>query len=198
MRQFLLYIFAKIVFVIAKTWEIKAVNSPDFNSGIVAFWHGQMLPVWYYFAKQNNKSALVSSSKDGEALCAILTLWNYNLIRGSSSKGGSEALEELTIFAKQGIVLITPDGPRGPIYKMKPGALVAASRARVPLFLAQVKIHSKWIFKKSWDKFQFPKPFSTIEIIFSEIDVPNNNQDRDAISFAIKNAENVLINGVKL
>jgi len=198
MRQFLIYIFAKLVIVIAKTWRIRAINPPELDSGIVVFWHGQMLPVWYFFAMKNNKSALVSSSKDGEALCAILNLWNFNLIRGSSSKGGSEALEKLIKFAKQGIVLMTPDGPRGPIYKMKPGAVVAATRASVPLFLARVKIHSKWIFKKSWDKFQFPKPFSIIEIIFAEVNVPNNTEDREAISIAIKNAESILRNGENL
>ncbi|MEI6089758.1 MAG: lysophospholipid acyltransferase family protein [bacterium] len=178
---------------ISRTWRITIDGAIPNSPAVIAFWHGYMLPVWKFFSDKN-PSALISQSKDGEILAAILEKWNYKLVRGSSSTGGKEALEQLIELAKSGYSLITPDGPRGPQRKLKAGAVIAAQLSQSPLALCQVNIKSKYTFKKSWDFFQFPLPFSKITLSFSAPEVIDINSTREMISSKILQCENKLNN----
>ncbi len=134
---------------------------------VIAFWHGVMLVPWYLHGGKNF-GALVSKSKDGELLTKVLTKWNYKVIRGSSHKGGKEALENiLNLIDENYSVAITPDGPTGPPNKMKAGAVVAAKKTGIPLILLGVHYNNA---KKlnSWDSFRIPKPFSKVCVVYSE------------------------------
>lgn len=134
---------------------------------ILAFWHGTMLAPWYVH-RDKNFAALVSKSKDGALLERVLKPWNYSVVRGSSHTGGSIALGILIDFAKnEKSVAITPDGPRGPAYKMKPGAVVTAKRSGIPLILLGVGYNRKRELR-SWDKFQIPKAFSKVNLVYSD------------------------------
>ncbi|MBK9184626.1 MAG: DUF374 domain-containing protein [Ignavibacteria bacterium] len=64
--------------------------------------------------------ALVSPSTDGAILADLLTDWGYTVVKGSSSRGGKEALQIMVEQAANSVVLITPDGPRGPAHVAKP------------------------------------------------------------------------------
>lgn len=177
-----------IIYLISKSWRIK-INYPQ-EKGVIAFWHGEMLPVWLAFSKFNS-SAIVSTSKDGEILTTLLKMWGLNIIRGSSSKGGREALETMIDEAKKGkFVLITPDGPQGPAKKMKVGAVLTAIRANVPFYFARVEINKSKIFKKSWDKFQFPYPFSEIIITINKEIFDRNDYSKEEIEKIILILEN--------
>lgn len=155
------------------TLRVKVINGDKISglmmekrSYISAFWHGSMMIGWF-LNKGGNASALVSQSKDGDVLAATLKKWNYNVVRGSSSTGGSDALTAMVFLIRDGYSLaITPDGPRGPVYKMKPGAVVAAKKSAVPLFLVGIGIKNKFILK-SWDHFEVPIPFSKVTVIYS-------------------------------
>jgi lysophospholipid acyltransferase (LPLAT)-like uncharacterized protein len=74
-------------------------------------------------------------------------------------------------------VAITPDGPRGPAYKMKAGALLVARRARAPILLVGVRYEKSWRLK-SWDQFRVPKLFSSVEvrtILYEPDSLPSGN-----------------------
>lgn len=136
---------------------------------MVAFWHNKMLPVWKLFSKHQPASAVVSKSKDGQYIANLLTSWVYfRILRGSSSSNKQALLREMCDAATQSVLLVTPDGPRGEIYKFKAGAAVVAARMQVPLYYLKVKIHSKKVFDRSWDKFEFPLPFSRVTIEISK------------------------------
>lgn len=150
---------------------------------VVAFWHGSMLPIWWAF-RGLRPTAMVSASRDGALLAQLLEDWNYRTVRGSSSQGGSAALSDLVKAAHDHVVMLTPDGPRGPAQVMKPGAVVAAQRAGVPLLLVGARPSRAKIFGRSWDRFALPLPFATITL---EIDAPRmispdaSRQDVDAM-----------------
>jgi lysophospholipid acyltransferase (LPLAT)-like uncharacterized protein len=134
---------------------------------VLAFWHGTMLIPWFVH-RDKNFAALVSKSKDGGLLERVLKPLNYKVVRGSSHTGGSVALGVLVDLARhERSVAITPDGPRGPVHKLKAGAVVAAKRANVPLVLLGVGYQNKRELS-SWDKFQVPKFFSRINLIYSD------------------------------
>src|SRR6185437_8937636 len=99
-------------------------------------------------------AGLVSASKDGAFLAAILERFKIQPVRGSSSRRGSQALLELTSWAEVGYDLaITPDGPRGPKYTVQPGAMSLAQLTGLPI--VPFGFHAHWkIQLKSWDAFQ--------------------------------------------
>lgn len=153
--------------ILRRTWRIR-VRGEIPSSGVVAFWHGEMLPVWAFFAG-HGAVALVSRSRDGQRLAQLLERWGYHCVRGSSSRGGKESLEALITFARHGrLVLITPDGPRGPRGVVKRGAVLCAQHAHVPLHWCTVRCRWAWRFERSWDRFLLPLPFAQIELEFSE------------------------------
>ncbi len=152
---------------------------------ILAFWHGGMMYPWYAH-RGYNYLGLTSQSKDGELLARILRKWGYTVTRGSSSKGGKIALGIMTDYAKfEGSVLITPDGPRGPAEQFKPGAIIAAMRSGVPLFLLGVGYKNKRNLR-SWDSFQVPKLFTRVNLIYSDPIVIPKESNNDEIEKVIK------------
>src|SRR5690606_30011989 len=159
---------------------------------ILAFWHGTMLLPWYLHRKSDFAS-LISKSKDGDLLAKILKKWKYEVIRGSSSSGGEIALAIMIDYAKNGYsISVTPDGPRGPAFQMKAGAVITAKKSGLPLVLAGVGFAKKHSLK-SWDKFQIPWLFSRAQIIYSDPVYVDKNLSYEETSDVIKNCESVLI-----
>ncbi len=110
-------------------------------------------------------AALVSASKDGGFLAAILERHGVQPVRGSSSRRGPQALLELTGWAQRGYDLaITPDGPRGPRYTMRPGVLALAQVTGLPIVLASYALSWGWRLK-SWDRFLVPLPFARWDLV---------------------------------
>ncbi len=123
--------------------------------------------------------ALVSASQDGAWLTAFFSLAGLRTVRGSSSRLGREAATALVDTLRAGHDIgITPDGPRGPCYDVKPGAVIVARRTRAPLLLIGGEFESAWRLR-SWDRFYIPKPFSRV-CMRSELLLPEQLADRDA------------------
>lgn len=162
-----------IVLGVCRTYRIKVMN-PEALDGVrtrnfvLAFWHGSMVIGWYLHrpapAYAGGMHALVSRSNDGEYLSAILDMWGYTLIRGSSHRGGKEAMQIMTDEVKNGArLVVTPDGPTGPRHVMKIGAVRAAQQASAPLLIASIQTEKKYHLK-SWDRFEIPYPFSRVDV----------------------------------
>lgn len=171
MNKFYEFLGLKILPVIIdlyiRSLNIKIINEPDGKENFIyIFWHSKMLTGWYIF-RNKNSSALVSQSKDGDILDNLLKKWGYNVVRGSSSKGGKEALDKLTELVKSGSnAVITPDGPRGPVRQLKNGPLIISNKSNVPIIPVSIIYKKKKILGKSWDKFEIPFPFSECIITF--------------------------------
>lgn len=158
---------------------------------IIGFWHGDMLPCWYIF-RNLNPIAVVSKSPDGQILSDLLTKWKFELIRGSSSSDGRIVLENIINNAKDRIILMTPDGPRGPAKKMKAGIAIAAQRSGTPIYLLKTHFHKYKEFSKSWDNFKLPLPFSKIDINIIESININKSLSREEINNKLKELEFLL------
>lgn len=158
---------------------------------VLAFWHGTMLLPWYLH-RSKNFSALTSLSKDGDLLAKQLKHWKYNVIRGSSHKGGDVALGIMIDCAKNNYsIAITPDGPTGPPRKFKAGAVITAKKSQIPLVMVGVGFSKKKILN-SWDRFQVPLPFTKAKIIYSEPIWVNTNLDYYETDKIIKSCEKIL------
>jgi lysophospholipid acyltransferase (LPLAT)-like uncharacterized protein len=112
---------------------------------------------------------LISPSKDGAWLTEIYKNIGIHSVRGSTQRGGKEAFREMVAVLRGGnSIAMTPDGPRGPKYVVKPGIALLAKETNVPIILAGIGISSAWRFR-SWDEFYLPKPFSKIRLHFQII-----------------------------
>jgi len=175
----------RICFVNKQTLDELVRNKKNF---VLAFWHGTMLLPWYLH-RNKNFAALISKSKDGDLLSKILKHWNYNVIRGSSSVGGDVALGIMVDFAKNNSsIAITPDGPRGPAFKLKAGAVITAKKSGLPLVLLGVGYKRKKRLK-SWDSFQVPFFFSKAKVTFSDAIYVDSKLNYDETSKVIENCE---------
>jgi hypothetical protein len=135
----------------------------------VAFilWHNRLFltaEIARRFRHGRQVYSLVSASKDGAWLDAFFSQVGMRTVRGSSHNLGREAVVALIAKLRAGDDIgITPDGPRGPRYEFKAGALVVARRAGVPALLLGGQFYSAHRLK-SWDGFFLPRPFSRVRI----------------------------------
>jgi lysophospholipid acyltransferase (LPLAT)-like uncharacterized protein len=157
--------------VVARTLRFRWKSAKPTAPAVIMFWHGSMVAGWYA-VRSLKPVALVSKSKDGGILAAVLAAWGFRLVRGSSTKQGREALAEAIEDARTGragIIAITPDGPRGPRMKYKRGAFAAAKELDVPLYHLHISYSRKRTLQ-SWDKFEVPLPFSGVDLRAERID----------------------------
>lgn len=154
---------------------------------IYCIWHNRLalapaIHLRYVLKRQPTRkiAVLISASKDGALLANILKKFRMTAVRGSSSRRGPQALLELARSARRGCDLaVTPDGPRGPMYKIHDGIITLAQLTGHPIVPSSIKYHQK-ISLKSWDAFQIPLPFSRCDVFFGKpIRVPRNLKDSD-------------------
>lgn len=126
---------------------------------IYAVWHGRMLGL---ILTQRGKGvcALVSQHRDGDYVSRIARSLGFNPVRGSPAKGGWRALKEMVREGLRGRDLaVTPDGPCGPIYRVKMGVVKLAQLTRMPIVPVGFSSSRAVVFN-SWDSFLLPLPFS--------------------------------------
>ncbi len=140
---------------------------------IFSFWHNRIFFSSHFlhvrvFQKGLHLTVLISQSKDGEFIARVVKGWGGDTARGSTSRGGKEALH--AIFAavkKNSAIATTPDGPRGPQYIFQPGTMVVAQMTGLPIVTVTFAAEPAWVLK-SWDRFVIPKPFSRIVVAIGE------------------------------
>lgn len=148
----------------------------------IILWHNRLFlaaEIVRRFRQGRPAYALVSASQDGAWLTAFFALAGLQTVRGSSSRFGREAASALVGVLHTGNDIgITPDGPRGPCYDVKPGSVIVARRARVPMLLVGGEFRSA-LRLNSWDRFYLPMPFSRVRMRCEVIPV-DQLADRDA------------------
>lgn len=157
------------------------------GGGIFVIWHNRLLgglPLHL----DHNIGAVISQSDDGELLSRAMERIGFVGLRGSSSRGGSEAFRGVIKHLRKGFdVSLTPDGPKGPRYQVQPGAAVAAARSGKPVFTVGVGMSPKLVFG-SWDRFQAPWPWSKIKVVYGEPLYFHKDQPIEEVQEAIRAA----------
>jgi lysophospholipid acyltransferase (LPLAT)-like uncharacterized protein len=159
---------------------------------ILIIWHGRLMLVPYFF-RNRGLAALVSPSRDGEIISQIGLGWGYRVIRGSSSHSVVRAWVALRQeLRKGGELIITPDGPRGPGRRLKPGCLKLAQDTGAVLIPWSFSASRKK-FLRSWDRFLFFYPFSRIVSIYgkpitvsSPLDEAQSESERKRVEEALQ------------
>jgi lysophospholipid acyltransferase (LPLAT)-like uncharacterized protein len=181
------YIGLVVIKIISWTYKIRVMNL-DIEKDILkrghipiyASWHQRFFPGIVFFATRKPISIMISQSRDGELISKIVNVLGWHPVRGSSSKGGGQALRDIKKLVRKGYKIAhIVDGPRGPLGDVKPGLLVIAQASGMPIVPTITSAEKKWVFN-SWDRFMVPKPFSRVIIRFSdEIHIPRKLQEDD-------------------
>jgi len=153
------------------TWRVRYLSPPGGRAGSVrgrpalfAFWHGRQLPL-VHTHRDEGATVLVSRNTDGQYAANALHAMGFATVRGSTSRGGLEAVKEMASILRSGAdCAITPDGPRGPACRARGGSGVISrlgGRPVVPMGASAwpaIRLHS-------WDRFLVPLPFSRVTVV---------------------------------
>jgi hypothetical protein len=169
LAAWLIYLYLKFAYFTTK-WHIVYPEGSDIQSFmaekkvIFALWHNRLSFSFKIFEKHQNIAGLASTHSDGRIITKITKLWGFGVIEGSTNKNPTGAVKGIIEKLKDnGKVVITPDGPRGPKYKINSliTKIAYKQNARViPISCAA----SNYFTLNSWDEMIIPKPFSTVVI----------------------------------
>lgn len=176
-----------IIRLLMSTVTVEVHNYTEPKSGAILLgWHGRVILATKVF-RNKGYWAMISHSRDGEMQNRIFTKLGYNIIRGSTGRGGMKALlEAIKALKKGGIFALTPDGPRGPSGILQGGMLVMAKKSGCPLIPCGVSANRRWLFN-SWDRYMIPKPFAKGIMIFGEpVTIPPDATDEEVESIRIQ------------
>ena len=185
---FSLPILRAIFVVLSSTYRVQKVIGQDVAERIIAdkktvyapcYWHqhhvlcSNMMKNW--ISRGFEACFLISASVDGEVPDRVARAWGAEVIRGSANQTGALVLRDMQQMMKRGISIVTTaDGPNGPKYEFKPGAVLMARIGGAPMVPLACAADRVWSLKR-WDDFMIPKPFARVVLAIGEpIEVPRN------------------------
>ena len=131
---------------------------------IYTFWHNRVFLSTYFWQKRRIV-VMTSQSFDGEYIARFIQRFGYGAARGSSTRGAVGAIIEMTRLMRTGLsTAFTIDGPKGPRYVAKMGAVLLAKKTGQPVLPFTITAQRFWEAKRSWDGFQVPLPFSRARV----------------------------------
>ena len=161
---------------LGRSWRFTEVSPTDGSLGppvrrlvpeLYVLWHQQLLMLTLRH-REENVAVMISRSRDGDVATRIVEQLGLRVVRGSSSRGGSIGLREMLKATGEGHPLaLTVDGPRGPARTCKPGAVLIANRADVPI-VPTVAIPTRAKALNSWDRFLVPAPRTQVFLAYGE------------------------------
>ncbi len=169
-----IYFFIRIY---AMSFRLRVVNEEQWKKHLkngkavlLCVWHQQFFSAIRHFKTYAhlNPGLMISQSRDGELIAGVANRTGWHTARGSSSKGGKEAMEEMIDHLKYyrfGAHIL--DGPRGPIGRVKAGIIKMAKESNAVIVPFYTYADKAWFFN-SWDRFMLPKPFSNVTLMFDE------------------------------
>ena len=182
------------IWLVGRTSKVVVKNSTEYDEleknkkpVIYAVWHGrQIFLLWSH--RKRNVYLLISQSKDGGYVAAIVNKLGLKTVRGSSSKGGVNALAGMIKKGKEGFSLaFTPDGPRGPKCEIQPGIILAAQKTGLPIIPLASSVKRKYVIRH-WDEFHIPYPFNKVAICHGQPIYVSENDDIEKKSQELKKA----------
>lgn len=161
--------------------ELQSSGSP----AIIAYWHQMHLLCANYLLRRGKAgdriAFLISPSLTGEVPTAAARHWNIRVLRGSSTRSGGQSMREMhqVMVRDRYSIVVTADGPRGPLHKFKPGALLMSRMTGAPIvpIAYGAKRFVSW---NSWDRFIIPLPFTRVALAIGEpFRIPKNTRIED-------------------
>ncbi|HKC62423.1 MAG TPA: lysophospholipid acyltransferase family protein [Pyrinomonadaceae bacterium] len=189
----LIRLFGRTVSFEVQGWENHEKVTSSGGLPIYCFWHDRIFLTTYWW-RCRRIVVMTSQSFDGEYIARFIQRFGYGAARGSSTRGGVGAVVEMARLMRAGCTTaFTIDGPKGPPYVAKMGAVLLAKKSGHPVLPVSMELRRYWKLP-SWDSFQIPKPFTRAKVFVAEpIYVPADadeamlNAKRDELQRALDN-----------
>jgi lysophospholipid acyltransferase (LPLAT)-like uncharacterized protein len=173
-------------------WENWEAASRDEKIPIYTFWHNRIFLATYFWQRRGIV-VMTSRSFDGEYIARFIQRFGYGAARGSSTRGATGAIVEMIRLMRAGCpTAFTIDGPKGPRYVAKMGAVLLAKQTGNPILPFTITANRFWEAKKSWDRSQVPKPFARVHVLIAppiyvpaDADEARLNSKRDELQAAL-------------
>lgn len=195
------YLFLRLY---ARTFQITTEGDESFlhhlkcgGRVLFACWHQRFFGGFYFPRIYKLKPCImISQSRDGDFIAAVVQRMGWIAVRGSSSRSGKQALLRMIQgLEEQSVGAHIVDGPQGPPQVIKPGLLSIALRSGGVICPAYVIYQKPWIFK-SWDRFMIAKPFSRVHIRFGNVlQVPAGIGEEEEFENLRKQVQEEMIEG---
>lgn len=152
------------------------------RTAVIPFFHGRQF-LLTGFLEGRKMAILASLSRDGELQTEVMTGLGYEVVRGSASRGGARGLIGLKKLMKRGVhATFAVDGPKGPIYEVKPGAVYLAKKTGAPIIGLAASANPAHIFKRAWDLYLLPWPFARGAVVFGDPIYFDNDTSEEAVA----------------
>lgn len=180
---FLLYWLIRCIGVTLKFEVVGWEHHTEHEPLVYCFWHNR-IPTATYFWRRRGIVVMSSQSFDSEYIARFIQRFGYGTAKGSSTRGARAGLIQMIRAVRAGkSAAFTVDGPRGPIYVAKPGALLLAAKANAPILPFSISLDRCWRLK-SWDRIEIPKPFArAIVVLGRPIHVEDANNEAELERF---------------
>ena len=182
----ILFLYLKTAYYTSK-WEFVWPKDLDkdkihqLDGALFALWHNRLAFGMHIFQKIDNVYALASSHTDGKIITDVIKKMKFGVIEGSTNRNPTSALKEIITKINSGNnVVITPDGPRGPIYTINSSIAKIAKKFDKPLIPLSCTAN-RYYELKSWDKMIIPKFFSKITVHFGSPVNLNSTEEKNDI-----------------
>lgn len=147
---------------------------------VYTFWHSEIFAATWFW-RQRGIVVMSGYNFDARLTARVIGKHGYEIARGSASRGAARALVGMVRAIQRGHdTAFTIDGPRGPRHVAKPGAVMLAKATGAPILCFHIRPAHAWVFTKSWDRTEIPRPFSRIAtFIAPPISVPRDADDAE-------------------
>ena len=183
------WLLYRLIRLYSKTFRLRIINEHEWlnhldNGGrvLLCTWHQQFFSAIRHFKtyQRFTPSIMISQSRDGEIIADVARRSGWTPVRGSSSRGGRAALQNVTVNLNQSrLAAHIVDGPRGPAGRVKAGVIRIAHPTGAAVVPFSLSAEKAWYFN-SWDRFILPKPLSRVTLCFGSMtrfDAPQNDSD---------------------
>lgn len=183
----LLYLYLKLVYLTSR-WQF---HWPDGFSKekfllerrvIFALWHNRLALGPGIFKHHEDIYALISPHSDGRVVSGVINKFGFGVISGSTNKNPVKALKQIiTRLSSGGNIVITPDGPRGPIYKINSNISQIAKKYKAQLIPISANCSQYFRFN-SWDRLIMPLPFGRIDVLIGQPLILTDDEQQNNLS----------------
>ena len=129
---------------------------------VYTFWHSEIFAATWFW-RQRGIVVMSGYNFDARLTARVIGKHGYEIARGSASRGAARALVGMMRAIQRGHdTAFTIDGPRGPRYVAKPGAVMLSKATGAPVLCFHIRPARAWVFRRSWDRTEIPRPFSRV------------------------------------
>lgn len=147
-----------------ENWEAASANG---KLPIYTTWHNSVF-LSTCFWRRRGIIVMSSLSFDAEYTGRLIKRFGYGTVRGSSTRGHTGATVEMIRLMSAGCPAgFTIDGPKGPRFVAKMGAVLIAKKTGNPVLPFVIAPARSWVLRKSWDQTRIPKPFTSARVVIA-------------------------------